>query len=105
MRSRWRWWWISDFSDKISRGCFRNAVYENAQKRNLEEESEGHGKPKQDAFSIFEPPFLLLRIKVYTIEIRHKLKKLDRKFYQVERSTYKLSHKSSGRKVGLQKYH
>src|ERR1700753_4313477 len=73
LRSRRRWWWIGNFSDKISCGCFRDAIYENAEKRNLEEESKGHGKPKQDSFTIFEPPLLLRRVKLYTIEIRHKL--------------------------------
>lgn len=55
-----RWWGVGNFCYEESRGCFRNAIDENTEKRDLEEDKEANSKAEEDTLAVTEPRLLLL---------------------------------------------
>lgn len=52
-------WGIRDLRDQVGRRGFRNAVYQHAQQRDLEEDVEADAEAEEEAFAVAEPEKLL----------------------------------------------
>ena len=67
---RWSRRRVCDLRDQVCCRCLRNTVYQNTEKRDLEEDIETNAKAKQEAFTVMEPRLLLGRSETNAGEVR-----------------------------------
>ena len=64
---------VCDLGDQVGRGCFRDTIYEDTEKWNLEKDVKADAKAEEQTLSIMEPSTLLIFVKPYPGEVRFKL--------------------------------
>ena len=70
---RGRWWRICDLGDQIRCRCFRNAVDQDTQKRDLEEDVEADTESEQYTLAVMKPVLFLLFRKTDSREVGFEL--------------------------------